>query len=215
MEDLILDKIICLLVAFLLCISIICFILGTISHIPPTKSKDKSQNIQPYCFWDSSIRWSAITDFAVCEDIIYVLFSGKGVMDCYSLDGEYLFSYAIDLGKKGKAELYLSDTLLFVKTKDFKMHVFENGVFVDTFDVPVSELALTLNSLITSKQHSGKTLYKLDKSSICQETTNGLEKIISRPGWMVVFQGSILSAIGGISFVLFCITFIFCKKRYA
>ena len=93
------------IVIVLLCISVVCFILGMISHWPPLNLKGKVTKEQPYYFQDSSVRWSRISDFAVCGDKLYILFSDKGLMDCYNLDGTYLYSYAFDLGEKGKAEL--------------------------------------------------------------------------------------------------------------
>ena len=189
---------------FLLSISIICFVLGTFSNWPPLKLKEKVTQEEPYYFQDSSVRWGRISDFAVCEDKLYMLFSDKGLMDCYDLDGTYLHSYAMDLGEKGKAELYVNGDLLYVKAKDLKFYIFENGTFADTFDVSAKELASVINSLTTNKRTMGDVSYNLCGASIWRETPNGSTELISRPGWMAVFQGSLLSFVGGSSFVLSC-----------
>ena len=204
---------VCAITVFLLVLFAICFVLGTISHCPPFNLIGKATKEQPYYFEDSSVRWSRISDFAVCEDKLYILFSDKGCMDCYNLDGTYLYSYAFDLGEKGKAELYVSNDLLYVKSRDLRFYRFQNGTFVDIFDVSAKELASVLDSLTTNKQQVGDVSYNLRGSSIWCETPPGSEIILSRPGWMAVFQGSLLLIAGGVAFVLSCIALYFSRKK--
>ena len=206
-------KAVCVIAVLLLVIFASCFVLGTISHCSPLNLNGKATKEQPYYFENPSVRWSSISDFAVCEDIMYVLFSDKGLMDCYYLDGTYLCSYTLDLGEKGKAELYVSDDLLYVKSRDLRFYRFQNGEFVDTFEVSAKELAATLDTLTTSKQQMGNASYSLRGSSIWRETPDGSVIILSRPGWMAVFQGSLLLIAGGVAFVLSCIALYFSRKK--
>ena len=202
-----------LILILLLCVIVASFLLGAISHIPPMTIKGSVIQERPYRFYDPSVRWGEIRDFTVCEDILYVLFDSKEVLDCYSLDGTYLHSYYIELGRKGKAELFVCDSMLYLKSKGFAFYTFRDGIFVESYEVSPTELYAEITRLSGNKGDVGEGTYMLRGSSIYKNMQGTVEKIVHRPGWMVIFQGSYIMLIGSVSFVLLCFILYYYKKR--
>lgn len=195
----------------LTCILIICFSLSVISHSAPLSVKNKVGS-SPYYFVRPSRRWGEITDFAVCGETLYVLFGGKETLDCYSLDGTYLHSYFVELGKKGIAKLYVNDDTLYLKDKEFTFYTFYHGRYITSFDVPAAELHLQIEALADSKYIYDGMEYKLRDATIWRSTRGINEDILRRPAWMAVFQGGILLILGSFCFVILCVIIYYLKR---
>ena len=205
-------KIPLILTVFFLCIFLSTFIMGNIMHIIPIGIKGKAAVGEPYYFVDESVRWGEITDFAVCGEKLYILFSGKELLDCYDLDGTYLHSYSFKLGDKGKAALFVNNGVLYLKSKEFTFYMFCDGYFVESYDVPVTGLYSEINKLSSSKVESGRYIYKLCGSSIWRESNGLIEEVVHRPTWMAVFQGNSILLISSVSFIFLCLILFHYKK---
>jgi len=168
-----------------------------------------------YYFVNLSPRWGEISDFAVCGDILYILFSGKEVLDCYSLDGTYLHSYSIKLGDKGRATLYVNNDMLYLKSKDFTFYTFLDGLFVKSYDVSVTELYSEIKKLSESKSQVDEVKYERRGASIWKEMNGIRTEVVHRPSWMVIFQGSLLLLVGPISFIALCFFLYYYKNKCA
>lgn len=206
-------KVFVIICSLLLCVMLMSFVLGNIMHMAPVGITGKALVGMPYYFQNDSLRWGEITDYAVCQDILYVLYGGKGILDCYSVDGTYLHSYSIVLGKKGKADLYASNGILHLKTKGLTFYTFEKGIFVDTYDVSASELYPKLKALTGENLSDGENKYELHGASIWKNSGGIREEIVCRPAWMTVFQGSVLLFIGPICFIILCLIVYYRKHR--
>lgn len=199
--------------SFLLCVMLMSFVLGSIMHMAPVGITGIASVGTPYYFHDDSMRWGEITDYAVCQDILYVLYGGKEILDCYSLDGTYLHSYSIELGEKGKAALYTSNGILHLKTKGLTFYTFETGFFVDTYDVSATELYPKLEELTGEHQSNGENKYELHGASIWRNVDGIREEIVRRPAWMAVFQGNTLLLLGPVCFIALCTILYYYKKQ--
>lgn len=198
---------------FLLCVMLMSFVLGNIMHMAPVGITGNASVGTPYYFQNDSLRWGEITGYAVCQDILYVLYSGKGILDCYSVDGAYLHSYSIVLGEKGKADLYASNGILHLKTKGLTFYTFEKGIFVDTYDVSATELYPKLEELTREHQSNGENKYELRGASIWRNADGIREVIVRRPAWMTVFQGNTLLLLGPVCFIALCTILYYYKKQ--
>ena len=197
----------------LICVVFCCFMLGIVSHCAPISINRKATIEHPYYFEGSSSRWGEITDFAACDNILYVLYEEKEILDCYSSDGTYLHSYSLALGKKGKSILYTVDNVLYLKNRGSTFYTFNKGFFEDTCEVPITELYSHIELLSSLQRSSPDVDYMLRGASLWQ-IKNGISKeIVHRPEWMALFQGSILLMAGPICFVALC-AILCCYKKY-
>lgn len=206
------DKAILTTICLLIFLIIFCLVLGNIAHCTPIYVKDKATVDMPYYFSNNSARWGEITDYAVCENVLYVLFEGKGILDCYSLDGTYLHSYSIALGEKGKAELYVKGNDLYLKARNLRFFTFQSGIFVDTYSVSANELYSEIQTLSEPSRSAQSMEYIIRAASIWRVKDELSEEIVHRPQWMTVFQGGILMAVGPICLVCLWII-LYYKKR--
>lgn len=118
-----------------LCVAVVvlfsCIVLGTISNQPPLFLREEALEDGVSYFCDNRPWLGEITDFAVCTEVIYVLFENKGVLDCYSVDGVYLCSFDLALGEKGKSELFVKEEQVFLKSKGRKFLFLKMGTILN------------------------------------------------------------------------------------
>ena len=202
-----------LLCIALVCVTLVCAVLGNISHSVPVRVRDKAIAGMPYYFQDNSAKWGEITDYAVCEDVLYVLYSGKGILDCYSLDGSYLHSYSIALGEKGKAALYANNNLLHLKSRELTFYTFKSGFFEETYSVSATELHSNLQELTPAPRFFADAEYELKGASIWRNSHGAREEIVCRPNWMAVFQGNTLMLLGSFSFMILWVIIVYKKRK--
>ena len=191
-------------IVFLSLIILACIVLGGISHCTPLFRHNTASSSTPYFFNSLSPHLGEITDYAVCENVIYILFEHKNILDCYGLDGSYMHSYFIDLGGKGKAELYVNNSRLFLKSRKTTFYVFEKGLFLESYDISTTDLYSEIQRLNGEKRAIGNNKYLLRGASVYCENEEGMLIVVSRPVWMTIFQGPGILIVGAICFLTIC-----------
>lgn len=207
------DKIHYVLMLLMICVIFCCFILGTVSHCVPISVNGKATIGQPYYFEDSSARWGEITDYAICDNIIYVLYEEKEILDCYSTDGTYLHSYSLVLGEKGKSVLYTTNDVLNLKDRGSTFYTFNKGFFADTYEISTAKLSSHIELLTGLQQSTTDGEYVLRGASLWQIEDGISKEIVHRPGWMALFQGNALLLVGPICFIALCAILYYYKKQ--
>ena len=148
---------------------------------------------KPFYFEDTPGYWSELTDFAVCDGYLYVLYELKSVLCCYGLDGTYLHSYGLSMSKKGQAHLYVKDNTLYLESREHGFYTFEEGMFRGYFELNVTEYYSYKEELKASSagyhESDGKQ-YVLKGASLWMVEGDHTQEIIHRPGWLTVFQGA-------------------------
>ena len=144
---------------------------------------------------------------------MYVLFESKKVLNCYSLDGQYLHSYSFDMRKNGQSHLYVKGGHLYLESREHFFYRFKNGIFVDVH-VPASSQIYTLRAELAAGSHSHRITngeyMELRGASIWRTGESVHEEIIHRPLWLLIFQGNIQIYI----FLLCMLSIVFLNFRY-
>lgn len=183
------------------------------AHSVPFSVREKANKNEPYLFHHESILWGGLSDFAVCGDYMYVLFESKKVLNCYSLDGQYLHSYSFDMRKNGQSHLYVKGGHLYLESREHFFYRFKNGIFVDVH-VPASSQIYTLRAKLAAGSHSHRITngeyMELRGASIWRTGESVHEEIIHRPLWLLIFQGNIQIYI----FLLCMLSIVFLNFRY-
>lgn len=190
-------------------ILLLCIVLGTVSNQTPFFLNKESCGKGISFFIDARSWLGEITDFAVHTNVIYILYENKGILDCYGVDGTYLHSYYLDLGKKGNASLFARNEKVYLKSKKNRFFVFTNGNYIGQYEVETQNLFSEISNLQNEIHNTGGKEYQLQGSSIWCEG----KKVIDRPAWLTVFQGLTLYLFGVCSFITMCIL-IYIKGGY-
>ena len=201
-----------IIVVFLSIIMFSCVLVGGISHCTPLYLHNIAPSSTPYSFNSLSQHLGEITDYAVCENVIYILFEHKNILDCYDLDGVYMHSFFVDLGGKGKAGLYVNNNRLYLKSRKTTFYAFEKGSFLESYNVSTTDLYSEIQQLNGEKRTVGNNKYLLRGASIYCENEEGMKMVVSRPVWTTIFQGPGILIVGAICFLAVCIL-IYYKRR--
>lgn len=192
------------LIAILICIIIVCFILGGISQSPPTQINDAATDKDPYFFEAGPVRWGEITDFAVCSNKLYILYGNKSVLDCYTLGGQYEHSYFVELGEKGSSSLFVKDDTLYLKSNGLTFYTFREGKYEMSYEISAAQLYSEIENLNGSKREANGVEYELRGPSIWRIDHGKSELIVHRPAYLAAFQGYGILLFGSIAFILLC-----------
>lgn len=192
------------IIVIVISIIVVSLILGIIAQSPPVQIKNMATDSDPCFFEDGSVRWGEITDFAVCGRNLYILYENKGVLDCYTLDGEYEHSYYVDLGQKGRSALYVKEETLYLKSNGLTFYTFREGSYETSYEVSAAQLYPETDNLNGSKREANEASYELRVASIWRCGDEKSERIIHRPAYLAVFQGSRILIFGSAAFILLC-----------
>ena len=207
------NKMLWILSLLLICVILCSCVLGTVSHCAPIGMNGKATIEQPYYFNKYSVRWGEITNHIVCGNVLYILYEGKETLDCYSIDGTYLHSYALVLGEKGTAELFAVNDVLHLKNRERRFYTFNAGFFMDSYEIPTTELYAHIELLTNMQQQTKDNEFEMRGASLWRYTDGISNEIVRRPGWMTIFQGSALLIVGPICFILLCAILYYYKKQ--
>jgi len=174
-------------------ISIVFFLLFWISVHRDTFVHYPSERGDPFFFKEQHSYWGFIQDYLVCKDKLYVLYGRKAVLECYSLKGEYLYSYSFYDESGGGAFLYIDQGNVILIGDNWDSYVFspESGFLkYKKGDSSNWDLDKRKNPVFDTLSDVGDR-YELHWASIYRISPDGSrERIIKRPFWMVVFQKS-------------------------
>ncbi len=201
------------LASIILAAAICCLLLNTalftISVSLPPSLRGQAQSEKPFYFVDDCTYWGAITDIAVCENYLYILYDSKMVMACYDLDGNYICSYSFDMINKGKAQLHITRETLYVESSGHDFYSFSSARFTDYYENGNDTIHIA-QDFLPDYQKSGA--YELRGASIWKITEDGAEEVVHRPPWMALLKDHAQIVIHIICIIFISGTAIFRRK---
>jgi len=203
-------------------VMVACFILNLalffVSITVPPLLSDRAQKGNPYCFVDDRLCWSRITDVAVCGKNLYLLYDDKSILVCYDLDGNYQHSYLFSWGKRGKSQLHVEDSYVFLETREKDFYSFADGELIRYYDrkndaEQIEKLRDLLQASGSQSLSSAEEIFELRGASVWKQRADGSAvEIIHRPVWFCVFQGNIMLTVYIVLFLLLS-AFLYRRKR--
>lgn len=137
--------------------------------------------------------FSEISDYAVLEDRLYVLYGRIGVMEVFGTDGSYEKSYVVFCGISSNLELNSDGTAIWMTGNDDNCYLFQNGSMIEEKALNEYYSAQYGGTFISKKAMHLATdgsVYKRKGASICRVTATGLSEIIvHRPIFCLFVQG--------------------------
>ncbi len=177
---------------FAIVIMITYVIIGfSIQHTPQSLQK-RTQLGKPYLFEKNQEYFGAITDYTICDNILYVLFDAKAVLKCYDLSGNYLCSYCFLAHQNGCAELQRTGKELYLKDRQNNYYQLSNGEVIRFlhWNQNADEIKLLQKSFVSDAQKRTdmqENTYKLKGASIWKTDPYGNQtQVIHRP-WILQF----------------------------
>ena len=163
-----------------------------VNHVP-SFVQDKVNDEQPYYFSEGKIWYGELTEIAVSDDILYVLYDDKGIMECYDLDGNYLCSYGFPVIRNGKAAMQVIDNVLYVRSREGNVYSFSETQFLRFYSYmnDRAESNDIFEKATDDNLSSAGVKYEIRGASVWREMPEAIsEKVISRPEWMVIMRES-------------------------
>ena len=177
-------------------VQIVCvcsFALFWISVIKSPFSEGDPEQGKPYCSEKVELIWSEISDYLVYGDHLAVLYDPKDVVQLYSLDGEPQYTYRF-IYIKGRNAIYMDGENLIVEDARRNYYLFsEQGAFLNYITDEQKKTALSDTFLSKTEARTAKDgcVYERRGASIYKTSAAGeTKKVVSRPFFMVVFQGA-------------------------
>ncbi len=167
-------------------------LLFLICGMTPLHLLGKGETGTPYRFISDEEYWAPITNYAVVENHIYVLFGGKNVLKCYSEDGTYLHSFYFTHGDKGDPHLRYSEGKLYLVDNLSNLYELMNGeigLFYPNEDRAIWGQKIHVSYSFSNQKAFGEDIddYSLKWASIWKNEDGGEKScIIQRPVWAIL-----------------------------
>ena len=163
-------------------------------NLPSPVYRKFAETDQPFLYEKKHLYFGDLSDFAVCENTLLVLYDSKQALQCYDLEGNLLFSYSLRMSPSGRAVLYTDGTKYFLEDHDHNYYVFSSdGRYIEYVTEENSKSNMQQSFL--TKKASRTTVegdyYQLKGASIYRaQMGKQAKEILHRPFWMVLFQGA-------------------------
>ncbi len=167
----------------------------------PSPSALKGKPLQegaPICITKNRLYLSPLTDFCVDDQYIYVLLGDKGIIKVYSLDGDYVRTFAVRTHKGSSSLRKEKDSeRIFYIDENLNYYVFTDGEWVDylPYQHDYAKYVDDLEHRFVEKEEqrrSDQYVYYRKLASIIREDKDGIQfVVVHRPFYMVYFQGLI------------------------
>lgn len=83
--------------------------------------------------YEEKIPREKLSLFTVNEKLIVLFFDYEGIINIYSIDGEFLYGFQIESLKKGTGDIAFHNDRLFVKARGGRMYIFNGNVVHSSF----------------------------------------------------------------------------------
>ncbi len=160
-------------------------------HTPQSLQKE-TQLGRSYRFKIDEEYFGEITDYAICDNILYVLYEAKAVLKCYDLSGVYICSYCFYAHQNGYIELKFTGEDLYLKDRNNNYYLLNSDRVVRFLckEQNKDEIMTLEKSFVSDSQKrtdmQGNT-YKLKGASIWKTDPYGNQtQVIHRP-WILQF----------------------------
>lgn len=160
----------------------------------PASLQGKATEGMPFSFVKNMRYFGEITDFAVCDNAMYVLYGGKSVLEVYSLDGEYRKSFFFDQCKNGKCSLIREDGRLFLEDRSHNLYQFQDGEFLrfhswNLEEDTIWEIRKNGSDVPAKRTASDGSIVEMRGTSLWKQGQNGEStRILYRPWWTWFFS---------------------------
>lgn len=170
----------------------ICVVLVFAMQHPPRSLQKKTQLGAMYLFERDTEYFGAVTDYATCDNILYVLYEAKSVLKCYDLSGNYLHSYCFLTCQNGRAELQRTNTELYLKDRENNYYQLSNGKMTRFLhrNQNADEIKILQKSFVSDAQKrtdaKGNT-YTLLGAAIWKTDSQGNQVYVMQRPWILQF----------------------------
>ena len=177
---------------FAIVIMITYVIIGfSIQHTPQSLQK-RTQLGKPYLFEKNTEYFGMLSDYATCDNTLYVLYEAKSVLKCYDLSGNYLYSYCFLTYQNDRAELQRTSKALYLKDRQNNYYQLSNGKMIRFLHSKqnADEIKLLQKSFVSDAQKrtdvKGNT-YTLRGAAIWKTDSQGNQVYVIRRPWILQF----------------------------
>ena len=135
-----------------------------------------------------------ITDYVVCNDRLFVLYGNKRGMQCYDLNGTFLYNYTFSYPQRGRPELHTDGAMVWVNSGLDNYYGFSSDGFSVFYHCIYNERTIERLEARFLSQEDAKTTVDggrvmMRVVSIWKVSADGSEeKIVSRPFWLIIYQ---------------------------
>lgn len=176
---------------------------------------------QPYFFQNQKLWFSSILDFCQDKNHIYVLYTND-IVDCYSYDGQYIYSVSFKRKLNGESSLYrLEEGFAYEDGFSHSFYIISSqGVY--TFvrsDSPeymeYQELLKAENRYNSSNRRMPKATLRVRGANVFADTEDGTETCItSRPAALAFIQDQVMTKfIAFMTLLMFIAGMLFISKN--
>ncbi len=177
------------------------------------KGKQIKEGDPPYCVTTNRLYLSGLSDYCVDSHYLYVLFGEKGIIKVYSIDGDYIKTFAVHHFPKGESSLRIEkeSCKVFYVDENLNYYVFYNGEFVNYikhhgYSEYVKDLENRFVSQEEQRRRESQVFYRKMASIVREDSDGTCTEVVHRPFYMLFFQGPIafivIACLTGICIVL-------------
>ena len=201
---------ICFCFILFLCLDAAIFLL---SKTPPDIVKSMKTGDLPKVFTEEKQYFSSLSDYAVHDDFVYVLFGDIGVLEVYSLDGVYQASFAFGIQKTGTAELFVNADGVWLEDQGHALFCFCQGEYVKSGSAQ-NDKSLRASFLASedARVSADGWQYHLNWTSIFRSKDKS-EVVIERPWTYILVQGFVPLILHFLVLVSFAALFFVIRKK--
>ncbi len=152
-----------------------------------------------------------ITDYVVCNDRLFVLYGNKRGMQCYDLNGTFLYNYTFSYPLRGRPKLYTDGATVWVKSGIKHYYGFSSDGFSVFYHRAYNAQTIERIEARVLPQEDTKTTADGDRimmrgASIWKVSADGSEeKIVSRPFWLIIYQENRICIAAWLLFLFMCL----------
>ena len=157
-------------------------------------SKDSNcENVETgslYSFYSDKDYICELTDYCVKNKYLYLLYGSKGVLKVYSINGEYIKSFAYQK-LKGQSALYTDEKYVYLYDESLNYYILEDGEFYRFIKYSdYTSYLQQLNNYNSKDQQRkvGDRYYLVKNGSIyCYKHNDNVQLIVNRPMISLLF----------------------------
>lgn len=137
--------------------------------------------------------FNTLTNCAITDKHIYILFDTNQELMCYDIHGNYLHSFYFKQFKNGGSDLHRKGNIVYLEDRRHNLYVFENAEFIQYLDVQsLTPEVLNFESHYDlqrdqRKNCTGDLLY-IKSGSIWISNGNNTKCILHRPVWTLLMH---------------------------
>lgn len=183
----------------------------------PNQLTALTNNDEPTVFVERRNYFTDLSDYAVQGDQLYILYDDAAVLEVYTLDGEYLRSYAFPWYQNGSGCLLTDEDDLWLIDRKLHRYRFRDGFYLgsaaDSEYSAFSALKSSSKKRSEARRSADGAVYKRSGPSIYRAYNGSSAAVVKRPFYDVLMQGLFPLIQHGFVLLLFTIGVLHDKRK--